>query len=71
MRIDTEYLSVVSPKAGKYGPEKPPYLAIFYAVNRLVLIIPSTSRFPVLFLPIGVPKMCNKFTGEHFTEDAF
>ena len=68
---DTEYLSVVSPKAGKYGPEKPPYLGIFHAVKALVLTIPSTSIFPVLLLSIGVPKMCNKFTGEHFTEGAF
>ena len=29
---DTEYLSVFSSNAGKYGPEKTPYLDTFYAV---------------------------------------
>ena len=29
---DTPYLSVFSPNAGKYGPEKTPYLDIFLAV---------------------------------------
>ena len=28
-----QYLSVFSPNAGKYGPEKTPYLDTFYAVN--------------------------------------
>ena len=27
---DTEYLSVFSPNAGKYGPDKTPYLDTFY-----------------------------------------
>ena len=27
------YLSVLSPNAGKYGPEKTPYLNTFYAVK--------------------------------------
>ena len=27
-----EYLSVFSPKAGKYGPEETPYLDTFHAV---------------------------------------
>ena len=30
---DTPYLSVFSPNAGKYGPEKTPYLDIFHAVQ--------------------------------------
>ena len=30
---DTPYLSVFSPNAGKYGPEKSPYLDIFHAVQ--------------------------------------
>ena len=29
----TEYLSVFSPNAEKYGPEKTPYLHTFHAVN--------------------------------------
>ena len=29
IRRGTEYLSVISPNAGKYGPEKTPYLATF------------------------------------------
>ena len=32
--LSTErYLSVFSPNAGKYGPEKTPYLDTFHAVN--------------------------------------
>ena len=33
VKRDTEYLSVFSPNAAKYGPEKPPYLDTFYAVK--------------------------------------
>ena len=32
IRRDTPYLTVFSPNAGKYGPEKTPYLDIFRAV---------------------------------------
>ena len=32
-RRDTEYLSVFSPNAGKYEPEKTPYLDTFHAVT--------------------------------------
>ena len=32
IRRDTSYLSVFSPNAGKYGPEKTPYLDTFHAV---------------------------------------
>ena len=32
IRRDTEYLSVFSPNAGKYEPEKTPYLNTFHAV---------------------------------------
>ena len=32
IRRDTEYLSVFSPNAGKYRPEKTPYLDTFHAV---------------------------------------
>ena len=35
VRRDTEYLSVFSPNAGKYGPEETPYLDTFYAVNSI------------------------------------
>ena len=34
-RRDTSYLSVFSPNAGKYGPEKTPYLDIFHAVEHM------------------------------------
>ena len=30
---DAKYLSVFSPNAGKYGPEKTPYLNTFHVVN--------------------------------------
>ena len=33
IRKDTQYLSVFSPNAGKYGPEKTPYLGTFHAVR--------------------------------------
>ena len=33
IRRDTEYLSVLSPNTGKYGPEKTPYLDAFHAVR--------------------------------------
>ena len=29
----TPYLSIISPRAGKYGPEKTPYLDTFHAVG--------------------------------------
>ena len=32
IRRDTKYLSVLSPNAGKYGPEKTPYLNTFHTV---------------------------------------
>ena len=32
IRRDTKYLSVFSPNAGKYGPEKTPYLDTFHTV---------------------------------------
>ena len=37
MRRDTPYLSVFSQNAGKYGPEKTPYLDNFHAVHFLQL----------------------------------
>ena len=36
IRRDTPYLSVFSPNAGKYGPEKTPYLDTFHAVHALL-----------------------------------
>ena len=33
----TPYLSVFSPNAGKYGPEKTPYLVTFHAVTKIRL----------------------------------
>ena len=33
IRRDTKYLSVFSPNAEKYGPEKTPYLGTFHAVD--------------------------------------
>ena len=30
--LNTEFVSVFSPNAGKYGPEKTPYLDTFHAV---------------------------------------
>ena len=39
IRRYTPYLSVFSPNAGKYGPEKTPYLDTFHAVNLAFAII--------------------------------
>ena len=36
IRRDTEYLSVFSPNAGKYKPEKTPYLDTFDAVPTFI-----------------------------------
>ena len=41
VRRDTKYLSLFSPDAGKYGPEKAPYLDTFHTV--LVLSKESTK----------------------------
>ena len=38
IRRDTSYLSVFSPNAGKYGPEKTPYLDTFHAVVRFDIL---------------------------------
>ena len=38
IRRDTQYLSVLSPNAGKYGPENTPYLGTFHAVFCLLSI---------------------------------
>ena len=35
MRENTEYLSVFTPNAGKYGPKKTPYLDTFHAVANI------------------------------------
>ena len=32
IQLDTKYLSVFVPNAGKYGPENTPYLDTFHAV---------------------------------------
>ena len=34
VEVHTLYLSIFSPNAGKYGPEKTPYLDTFHAVIR-------------------------------------
>ena len=36
-------MSVFSPNAGKYGPEKTPYFDIFHAVSGLFRYIPGDS----------------------------
>ena len=43
IRRDTEYLFVFSPNAGKYGPEKTPYLDTFHAL--IVFMIVFMIRF--------------------------
>ena len=43
IRRDTSYLSVFIPNAGKYGPEKTPYLDTFHAVHELSRVILKVS----------------------------
>ena len=44
IQTDTLYLSVFSPNAGKYGPEKTPYLDTFHTVRvTYVKVIPLQS----------------------------
>ena len=40
IRIRTEYREIrrISPNAGKYGPEKAPYLDTFHTVNNMIII---------------------------------
>ena len=45
IRRDTEYLSVLSPNAGKYGPEKALYLDTFHAVTTSVVIISFITSY--------------------------
>ena len=40
---DIIYLSVFSPNAGKYGPEKTPYLDTFQAVQELFLMVKTRA----------------------------
>ena len=44
IRRDTPYLSVFSPKAGKYGPELTPYLDTFHAVYELDTFIKNIQN---------------------------
>ena len=41
--LNTLYLSVFSPNAGKHGPEKTPYLDTFHAVCALAFVTSSTQ----------------------------
>ena len=47
LRRDTEYLSVFSPNAGKYGPEKTLYLDTFHTVVSLLLVISTLALVKV------------------------
>ena len=64
-RIQTEYgeIHVFSLNAGKYGPEKAPYLDTFQAVNQKRSTIKS-SRL-LMFYKVAVPKNFAKFKGKH------
>ena len=48
IRRDTVYLSVFSLKAGKYGPEKTPYLDTFYEVGKTQQHLPWRYKFSVI-----------------------
>ena len=46
----TSYLSVFSPNAGKYGPEKPPYFDYFHAVYTCCYLTMSIKNKEKRFL---------------------
>ena len=50
IRRDTSYLSVFNPNAGKYGPEKTPYLNTFHAVQK----IQNESKLTKCFTDCGL-----------------
>ena len=55
---NTEYLSVFSPNAGKYGTEKAPYLDTFHAVihtKDLDLFISSIQKFTSYYVAFNHP----------------
>ena len=44
-KSDTEYLSVFSSNAGKYGPGKTPHLDTFHAVNNNHTFSPNVRKY--------------------------
>ena len=56
MRENTEYLSVFTPNAGKYGPEKTPYLDTFRAVltnnGKKRMIFDKDRKIPQYLSPL-------------------
>ena len=47
IRRDTKYLSLFSPNARKYGPEKTPYLNTFHAVHMNFISLKTRKSFEV------------------------
>ena len=63
--LEAKYLSVFSPNAGKYGPEKTPYLDTFHAViiNRFI-----SNRNIAAIPPLLVNgKIISKFSQKHLS----
>ena len=54
IRRDTPYLSVFSPNAEKYGPEKTPYFDTFHAVILFAIshMLSEIKYFLFLFTPL-------------------
>ena len=48
--LNTQYLSILSPNAGKYGPEKPPYLNTFRAVCDTPLFLIHFHQWPTFYV---------------------
>ena len=69
---DLKYLSVFSPKAGKYGPEKTPYLTFFTQCMALKVISKINCRLRFLykknrFLSLRLRRLlCNALIQPHF-----
>ena len=62
IRIRTEYREIrrISPNAGKYGPEKAPYLDTFHTVNNMIIISVffSGQSTPSIAIVIAETRYC-------------
>ena len=48
--LNTQHLSVLIPNAGKYGPEKPPYLNTFHSVCDTPLLLIHFHQCPTFYV---------------------
>ena len=62
IRRDTKYPSIFSPNAGKYGPEKTPYLDIFHAV---CFMINSSKLIQILVNKSSTRECSNNYSSSY------